>query len=210
MSTKGEYLATDTETGGLFENKNPILTLYMAVVGEDFGIIDEIDLAIKPEAPFDEITPEAMNINKIDLAKHIERPDILTRDQANVKIKEFLKKNKPKGVKLKPLGHNLGFDKRMIQAQILSPQEWNELLHYSEMDTKMLGDALKKAGWLPPEIGTLDSLIKHFSINQLGAHNARNDTLMTVEAYRNLIGMLRSRKDSSGESSFDILSLLEK
>jgi DNA polymerase III alpha subunit (gram-positive type) len=207
---KGEYLATDTETGGFDETKNPILTCYMAVVGEDFGIIDELDLAIKPEAPFTEVTAGALEVNNIDMAKHTERPDLVTRAQANEKIKAFLKKNKPKGAKLKPLGHNLAYDKRMIQAQLLSKEEWEDLLHYAEMDTKMAGDLLKKAGWLPPEIGKLESLVKHFSITQLGAHNARNDTLMTVEVFRRLIEMLSSRKNSGGESGLDVLSLLEK
>lgn len=206
---KGEYLATDTETAGLDETKNPILTAYFAVVGEDFGLIDELYLFIKPEAPFDTIEAEAMAVNKIDLAKHVERADILTRAQATDKLKDFLKKTKPSGAKLKPLGHNLGFDKSMIQAQILSKADWNNLLHYSEMDTKMLGDALKKAKWLPPELGKLESYVKYFEIPQLGAHEARNDTLMMIEVYKRMTDMLAVRKDG-GSSSLDVLSLLEK
>ena len=208
--SKAKYLAFDTETGGLDETRNPILTAYFAIIGEDYGTLDELYLFIKPEAPFDVVEQGALDVNKIDMAKHLERSDLITREQAKSQLTSFLKKNKPKGAKVKPLGHNVDFDIRMVKAQILPHKEWESLIHYGKIDTKMAGDLLKEAGWLPPEIGTLGSLVKHFGIAQLGAHDAKNDTLMTVEAYKKLIDMLASKKDSGGDTSLDVLSLLEK
>jgi DNA polymerase III alpha subunit (gram-positive type) len=208
--SKPKFLAFDTETAGLDPFKNPILTAYFAIVGEDYGILDELYMFIKPESPFDQIEAKAMEVNKIDLAKHVERPDAITRDAAKVKLKAFLKSNKPKGAKVKPLGHNVDFDIGMVKAQILPHAEWEELVHYGKIDTKMAGDLLKEAGWLPPEIGTLGSLVSHFNIAQLGAHEAKNDTLMMVEVYKKLIDTLSSKKNSNNENPLDILSLLEK
>jgi DNA polymerase III epsilon subunit-like protein len=208
--SKNKFLAFDTETSGLDPTKHAVLTAYFAIVGDDYGIVDDLYLFIKPEAPFDTISPEAMAVNGIDLAKHLERPDLVTRAQAKDKLTAFLKKNKPKGGKVKPLGHNVDFDITMVKAQILPHEEWESFVHYGKIDTKMAGDLLKEAGWLPPEIGNLGSLVKHFNIAQLGAHEAKNDTLMMIEAYKKLIDMLVSKKDNSSESTFDVLSLLEK
>ena len=210
---KPKYLAFDTETGGLIALKNPVLTAYFAVVGEDFGIIDELYLFVKPEAPFDVIEPSAMAVNKINLQAHLERSDILTRSEASHKLLEFLKKYQSKRgsnipTKLKPMGHNVDFDINMVTAQLVSSEDWNKYLHYGKIDTKMIADFLKEVGLLPPEIGRLESLVKHFNIPMLGAHEARNDTLMMIESYRELVSMVSSLKKDT--VSFDVLSLLEK
>jgi DNA polymerase III alpha subunit (gram-positive type) len=201
---KPKYLAMDCETGGLDATKNPVLTAFFGVIGEDYGLIDELYLFIRPDEQFSEISKEAMAVNKIDIQKHIEDPRTVSRQDAGKLLLDFLKKNK----KLKPLGHNVDFDIGMVTAQLISPADWNKNVHYGKIDTKMIADFLKEVGWLPPEIGRLESLVKHFAIPQLGAHEARNDTLMAVEAYRNLVEMVASK--SSDGTSFDVLSLLEK
>lgn len=208
--SKPRFLAFDTETGGFDPNKNPILTAYFAVVGEDYGILDELYLFIKPESPFEIVEPKSLEVNKIVMSQHLERADLVSRAQAKEALVSFLKKNKPKGTKLRPLGHNVEFDIQMLKAQIFKPEEWEDLIHYSKMDTKMSIDLLKDAGWLPGEIGTLESVVKHFSITQLGAHDAKNDTLMMIEAYKKIVDLLASKKSSSSDLSFDVLSLLEK
>lgn len=208
--SKPRFLAFDTETGGINPKKNPILTAYFAVVGEDYGVLDELYLFIKPEPPFVDIEAAALSTNKIDMATHLQRSDLVNRVEAKEKLSAFLKKHKPKGNKVKPLGHNVEFDINMLKAQIFSTEEWEDLVHYAKMDTKMSADLLKEAGWLPPEIGTLESLVRHFNLVQLGAHDAKNDTLMMIEVYKKLIDTLVNKKTSSSENSIDILSLLEK
>jgi DNA polymerase III alpha subunit (gram-positive type) len=211
MNNKGKYLAFDTETGGLFPHKNPVLTAYFAVVGEDFGIIDELDLRIKPEAPFLEVDAGALEVNKIDLAKHVEDPRTVSREEASRLLVQFLKKNKPAGrsPKLRPMGHNIDFDINMIKAQLIAPETYEDLLHYGKVDTKMVIDFLKDSDWLPQDIGRLESAVRYFGITQLGAHDAKNDTLMMIEVYTKLVDILRNSKKSS-VTSLDILSLLEK
>lgn len=208
--SKPRFLAFDTETGGVDPKKNPILTAYFAIVGEDYGILDELYLFIKPEFPYLDIEAGALSTNKIQMSEHLNRPDLVTRLEAKEKLIVFLKKNKPKSNKVRPLGHNVDFDIGMLKTQIFSPEEWEDLVHYAKMDTKMSADLLKEAGWLPPEIGTLESLVRHFNLTQLAAHDAKNDTLMMIEVHKKLIDVLASRKTSSAETSIDILSLLEK
>lgn len=210
---KPKYLAFDTETGGLNPNTSPILTAYFAVVGEDFGIIEEIFLKIRPEAPFEEISKEALGVNKIDIAKHLESPDTLSRGQASEKLYDLIKKYQPRkypglSSKLRPLGQNIEFDIDMIRTQLIPKEDWEKYVHYSKVDTKMIADFLKDAGWLPPEIGRLDSMVRHFDIPMLDTHDAKNDTLMTIEVYKKFTDLLSQRKNT--DFSVDILSLLEK
>ena len=206
-----EYAAFDTETGGVNPKKNPILTLYMASVNEDLVVVDEIDLKILPSLEFSVIEQEALNVNGIDLQAHLNDPNAVTREQASVIVMEFLKKNSSnkKGKKLKPLGQNLDFDINMILSQLVTSEFWEEWVHYQKYDTMSACLFLKKAGWLPPELGSLSSMVKHFEIKQLGAHNAKNDTLMTIKAFEKLLGMLSSKKENVG-LTLDILEALEK
>lgn len=207
---KSKYLAFDTETGGLNPLKNPILTAFFGIIGEDFGLIDELNLYIRPEAPFDTVEPDALAINKIDLSEHLESPRTVSLTEAKGQLLNFLKKHKGAKMadRLRPMGYNIDFDLGMVWAQLLPPTDWNANVHYAKMDPKTIVDFLKESGWLPPEIGKLESLAKHFNISTLGAHECRSDTLMMVESYKRLIDMLKDRKNDS--LSFDILSMLEK
>ncbi len=208
--SKPKFLAFDTETGGLDPNKNPILTAYFAVISEDYTVIDEIELYIRPSSPFDQVEDGAMKVNKINLSQHVERPDALTREQASQALISFLKKHKAikgKG-KMRPMGYNIYFDLGMIWAQLLNRAEWENYVSYANMDVKMIVDFYKDINWLPPELGKLESMVKHFSVPQIGAHNAKNDTIMMIDVYRNLMEMA-SNQGGNG-LNVDILQLLEK
>jgi DNA polymerase III epsilon subunit-like protein len=200
----------DSETGGLRTKQADILTLYMSVVTEDFKVIDELDLKLKPNDRLPIADQGALDINKIDLQKHLENPNTITYKEAREKIIAFAKKYLKKRGRfsnLIPLGQNLLFDLKFIWEYIISEEEWESLFHYNIEDTKTAALFLKRCGWLPPEIGTLKSLVEYFNIPKREAHEARGDTLMTVEVYREMIKLMESKKN--GGNTTDLISLLE-
>lgn len=207
---KAEFVAMDTETGGLDPKVNPILTIYMVSLDKDLNFIEEIDLKIRPSEPYSQVDAGALAVNKIDIEAHSASAETLDRDQAAVKVKEFLSRQKSPGKYGKPniLGHNVDFDVRMILEQLMSNSEWESLVGYATRDTKKVSDFLKDFNLLPPEIGNLGSLIKHFQIPYVGAHTAKGDVIMTIEAYKRLGQMVSS---SGGKGlSLDVLDILEK
>ena len=206
------FIGFDFETGGTDYLVNPALTAYFCALDKDLNILGELSLKIRPSAPYDKIEQAALDVNKIDLKAHLEDPETLSREEAGKKLQEFLQKFGGKGPRdknrPKPLGHNVGFDMDFL-TQLISGEVINKHFHYSQICTKVVADFLKLCGLLPPEIGTLQSLVKHFNIPQKTAHEAKGDTLMMVGVLYTMIKMIKSLKESSG-LSVDILSMLEK
>jgi DNA polymerase III epsilon subunit-like protein len=206
------YLAFDSETGGLNPHTADMLTLYMAIVDEDFRIIEELDLKLKPNdgrLPIAEA--EALGINGIDLHKHLADPETISYGEAKEKIvamiKKYLKKN-GRYSNIRALGQNIQFDIDYLQKHILPKEEYDKLVHYGKVDTKICVDFLKDAGWFPKDIGNLGSMVSYLGISMGTAHTARADTLATVEVYKKLLELMASKKEG-GSQKVDLISMLE-
>ena len=208
---KPKYLAFDLETGGLNPKTNAILTGYWGVYNKDFELLDELELFVKPLPPFDLVEASALKVNQIDIQKHIEDPKTVGYADAVGLLTVFLAKHKGSGRydKPRPIGHNVDFDLDFIYNQFMDKTTWEKYCSYGKIDTKGIADFLKDVGWLPPEIGRLESLVKHFNLPQLKAHTAKDDTHMMINVYKQLISMLQSSK-SGGITSLDLLQMLEK
>jgi DNA polymerase III epsilon subunit-like protein len=200
----------DSETGSLRPKNGDILTLFMAVVDEDFKLLDELDLKLKPNDRLPIAEPGALEVNKIDLQKHMADPTTLTYKEARLKITEFIKKYLKKRGRysnLIPLGQNVSFDLKFIWEYIIPEEEWENLFSYNVEDTKTASLFLKRCGWLPKELGTLKSLVEYFNIPKREAHEAKGDVHMTLDVYKKLIELMASKKENG--SSQDLISLLE-
>jgi DNA polymerase III epsilon subunit-like protein len=211
MSCK--YIGFDTETGGTNPEKNPILTMYMLALDEDLSPLDSLDLAIRPEAPFDVLEEEALAVNGIDMQKHLARPDLISRAEASQKIKDFVVKNtasKRKDARPQLLGHNVYFDKDMLNFQIMPRAEAELLFHYRIVDTLPVTNFLKLVGLMPKEVGNLTSIGKHFGFDVSGTHDAKVDVLLCIKVYKAMIELVKNLKDNAGVSSKSILELIEQ
>jgi len=200
----------DSETGGFYAKEVDVLTLFMAVVDDNFRILEELDLKLKPNDRLPIVNQEAMEINKIDLEKHLKDPETITYAEARLKIIAFVKKYfKKRGrySNLYPMGQNVMFDLKFIWEHIIPESEWDTLFSYNIEDTKNAGLFLKRAGWLPPSIGNLDSMVTHFEIPKLTAQEAKGDVRMTIEVYKKMIELMKSKKE--GGQTQDLISLLE-
>jgi oligoribonuclease (3'-5' exoribonuclease) len=208
MSSEPKYIAYDTETGGTDPNRCPILTGYFVVLSEDLVKLDEINLKIKPEAPFDLIENDALKITGIDIAKHLEDSDTISRQEAGEKLRNFVLKYKPKGrSKLIRMGYNIGFDDKMIISQLVP--DWEEILHYRTNDIFNIVNFLKDVQWLPSDLGSLTSVVNYFNISLKTAHNAKNDVWMSIAVYDKLKDLMEKSKQND-RLSLDVLEIIEK
>lgn len=206
------YVPLDTETGGLDPKTSDLLTIYISVVDENFQILDELDLKLKPDGDRLPVTEAgAMRVNGIDLQKHLADSSTLTYSQAKEKIQEMLKKHLKKNGRysnLVPLGHNIPFDLNFIWQHLMSKEEWEKFCHYRNIDTNPIIWLLKDSGWFPRDLGNLGSVVDFLSLPKRNAHTAKDDVLMTVDVYKKLLEIMKSKKESSGGTQ-DLISLLE-
>lgn len=208
------FLALDCETGGLDPEKTDLLTLYMAIVDEDFKILEEIDLKLKPnEGGIPMAESSALDTNKININEHILDPKTITYLEAKQKIVIMLKKylKKTGGYSnLRPLGHNVLFDINYINKYILPIEEWNSLIHYRIADTSQIVSFLKDVGWFPQNLGNLASVVDYLNVPTRPAHEAKNDTLMCIDVYKSILSIMKSKKDNvNSMASQDLIGLLE-
>ena len=204
------FVCMDSETGGLHAKQVDILTLFMAVTDENFKVIEELDLKLKPNDRLPLVEGQAMAVNNIDLQKHLENPNTVTYAEAKTKIVAFAKKYLKKRGRysnLIVLGQNVMFDLGFIWEHIVPKEEWETIFSYNIEDTKTASLFLKRCGWLPKEIGTLKSLVEYFNIPRREAHEAKGDVHMTLDVYKAMIGLMHSKKE--GGNNQDLISLLE-
>lgn len=204
------YLAMDSETGGLDENVEDILTIYFGIFTYDWKLVDELDLKVKPDGGrFPIAHAKALAVNKIDLRAHLDDPNTVTYSEARTKIIEFLTKYRKSGrfSNITPLGHNVPFDLRFTWKHLVPHSEWDKLCHYGIADTKSDCDALKRWGFLPQSCGSLGSLVEHFNLPKRSAHNAREDSLMCVDVAKAMEAFMKSKKE--GGTTQDLIALLE-
>lgn len=204
------YAAFDTETGGLNPKSSDVLTFYMAILDADFKLLDEIDLKLKPNGRLPIAEAGALKVNKIDIQAHLADPNTISYSDAKVKIiallRKYLKKN-GRYSNIRPLGQNVQFDLDFTWEHIISRDEWESIVHYAKIDTKLIVDFLKDSGWFPRDLGSLGTVVDYLSIPKRAAHNAKEDTLMCVDVYKKLVDMMKAKKENSGAQ--DLISLLE-
>lgn len=207
------FLAFDTETGDLNPESGDLLTAYFAILNENFNIVEELDLQLKPNGGRIPVAAAgALKVNGINLKEHVEDPNTLTyADGAAVlttMINKYLKKYRGKS-NIIPMGYNiLGFDIAWIQHHLLPKKDWNNLMHYKSTDVMCEVDFLKVCGWLPSTIGSLGTVVEHLQLPVLNAHEAKSDVLMTISVHKKLLEIMKS-KENGGSTTQDLISMLE-
>jgi DNA polymerase III epsilon subunit-like protein len=208
------HVAFDTETGGLNENKADLLTAYFAIMTEDYQIIDELDLKLKPNDRLPIAEAGALAANKIDLRAHMADPETITYAEGQKKLETLLKKHLKRNGRysnLVPMGYNiLGFDIRWLQKHLLPQDVWISLMHYKNWDVMQDVDALKRWTWFPANLGSLVSVVEYLNVPTRNAHNAKEDTLMTIDVAKKIAEIMKSKKDGGGNAAgTDLIALLE-
>lgn len=207
------YLFFDCETGGLDHTKHDLLTAYFAIYDKNLNIIDDLYLQLKPsDGRYPNAEQAALDVTKINLEEHLADSNTVTYAEGSKKLVALLERHKIKGKRrhYRPAGHNIGFDRPFVWKYLLPEDEWRKTVHHNSLDTLRILTFLQDVGMLPPELGTLTSMVSYFNIQMGEAHNAREDIKMNVEVYKCLRNMLRSKKESlAGVDSNSLLQIVE-
>lgn len=208
------YMPWDTETGGLNENKADLLTAFFCIMDEEYKILDELYLKLKPNdgrLPIAEAG--ALRVNGIDISKHLADPETVSYQEGQAKLETMIRKHLKRNGRfsnITPMGYNCPFDIRWTQKYLLPQEVWESLLHYKNHDVMGAVDFLKKCGWFPKSLGSLSTVVDYLQVPTRGAHNAKEDTLMTIDVDKKIIEIMKSKKDGgSAGAGQDLISLLE-
>jgi oligoribonuclease (3'-5' exoribonuclease) len=201
----------DCETGGTDERKTDLLTVYACIMDEDYKIIEELDLKLKPDndrLPICEAG--ALAVNKIDVKKHLEDPETVTYSEGRKKLIAMVKKYAAKRGRfsnMTPFGFNVPFDKRYVQQYLITKEEWEDLFHYKDEDVDQAVSFLRRVGWIPKDVARLQDVADYLGVPKRLAHNAKEDVLRTIDTDKKLVELMNSKKE--GGSTQDLISLLE-
>jgi DNA polymerase III alpha subunit (gram-positive type) len=207
------YLFFDCETAGLDKEKNPLLTAYFGVYDKDLKLIDELDLQVKPDNIDDwEIEADALKITGINLQEHLDDPQTVSYKEGEAQLIKLLDRNKiPRKRKhFRPSGQNIQFDLDFIFEQLIDKKKWLKYVHHNTIDTLRILTFLQDCDIVPNDLGSLSSMVEYFNVPMGQAHNAKEDTRMTVDVYKALKTLINSKKaDMSGNSS-SLLEIVER
>jgi hypothetical protein len=187
---KPTMIFLDSETGGIGIDKS-LLTFCFIVTDNDFNKIDELNLALKPEDGTYKCTAEALNINKIDLIKHDKTA--ITYKEGGTKLYNFLKYHSNEGkIKLIPVGHGMAGDLDNIFDKLIARKTWETFVSYRRLDTAGVAQFLRFSKVLNDSIsGSLESLVEYFGIKKEILHDARGDTLMTINVLKEMTKLVK-------------------
>lgn len=209
------YMPFDSETGGLDEHKADMLTWYGCIMDEEYKILDEVYLKLKPNdgrLPIAEAG--ALKVNGINIQAHLADPETITYKEGQERVESMIRRHLKRNGRfsnITPMGYNVPFDERWSKKYIIPQEVWISLLHYKTHDVMQAVDFLKKAGWFPKTLGSLSTVVDYLGIPTRNAHNAKEDTLMTIDVDKKIMEIMRSKKESGGSSGAgqDLISLLE-
>lgn len=193
---KSNYIVFDCETGGLYEDKNPI-TQYAAVIldGKTLKEIDRWETFVKPYADL-VIEQEALDRTMVSMS------DI----NSGLNVKEFIatatefweahrvKTKKREMGRLVPVGHNIPFDNRMLNWALnyLKKPNVEEWMFPNIIDTFPL--AKLAFGINGEEKINLGASCTAAKIKLTDAHGAMNDVEATADLLRWYMRKLRAKK----------------
>lgn len=211
MSKDKFFMAFDSETGGFIPSEADLLTFYAGIFDDEYKLVDEVYLKLKPnDGRLPVAEAQALKVNGINIKAHLEDPETITYAEGKVKLITLLKKYLQKTGRysnIRPLGYNVPFDVKWAQYHLLPMPEWEAILHYKHIDVMQNVDFLKDAGWFPQDLGSLGTVVDYLQLPKRNAHNAKEDTLMTVDVHKKIIEIMNSKKE--GGQAQDLITLLE-
>lgn len=187
-----KLLVVDTETGGTDPRRHSLLTVG-AVVWEDGELGPELGLRILERELV--VDPEAMAVNRIDLAEH--RRAALDPRAAAEELAKFVARNFVGSKGPEPAvvcGHNVAFDvgflKRLFE---LAGLPYDATFSHRTLDTASVLRFLALAGRIPPELVGSSKAFAHFGIrfSRNARHTATADARATARLLNRLLELER-------------------
>lgn len=193
---KSNYIVFDCETGGLYEDKNPI-TQYAAVIldGSTLKEIDRWETFVKPYADL-VIEQEALDrtmVSMSDINKGMSVKEFISTATEFWETHRAKSKKKEMG-RLVPVGHNIPFDNRMLNWALnyMKKDSVEFWMYPNFIDTWPLA----KLAWgiNGDEKINLGASCEKAKIRLTDAHGAMNDVEATADLLRWYMRKLRAKK----------------
>ena len=181
------YIAFDCETGGI-DDCTSLLETYFIVLDEDFNELGHLQLLTKPNDGNYIVTGQGLGVNKINITEHDKAA--ITYSQAGTVLRDFLIKHSENGkVKLTPMGHNIAFDVKNVNTNLLSKKNWDMYCSYGTLDSGSIARTLQIRKKIPRSVHIgLGSLMAHFGIKFEGeAHTGQADIRGTIALIKRML-----------------------
>jgi DNA polymerase III alpha subunit (gram-positive type) len=182
------YIFLDNEMGGLEREKCSLLTCYFLATDDNFNVIDNLYLFLRPDDGIYRICGEAMRVNKINLAEHDTKA--ITYKEGGTKLYKWLYALTDGGkTKAVVVGHGVYGDVEWIIQHLMSRNTWQNFTSYRKLDTQAVCQFLKTCNRFPESIsGSLTSIAQYFGIDvdENAAHSAEYDSKLTFQVFLKL------------------------
>lgn len=192
-----KILFIDTETGGLDPSKYSLLSIAF-VVWQDFKILGAKEIFINDGVL--EATPEALEINGIDLKEHITKS--ISPQLAIKEMSEFLNLHFLAEEKITLAGHNINFDINFFK-HLLSQN--NYLFHvrftHRNIDTATILYFLYLGNKIKQKALSSDEAFSLFGINIEGRHTALGDAVATAKLFSILVRLISKNVKIKGSTT---------
>jgi len=186
MAPTEKFLAfLDTETGGLIPGKSPVLeiaTILTDLEGNDIGTFESKILL----RPGDVVDPAAAKINGYDASVWQKEAKPFAEYMA------WLHGLIPFGSVAIPVGHNVGFDRDMIDLGYYKPAQRFCPLSYHKIDTVALAAAMRLAGLIQCENLKLATVAAALKIEMGAAHRAASDCVAARKVFLRAVQCMRA------------------
>ncbi len=180
------YLAFDAETTGLNPQENDILSIHFKFLNDKLETIDEKTIKIKSNC-YKNVSPYALNVNKIDLVKHsFSESSVNLKDAKEILILFLGRCLLESRWRLIPVGHNVVFDIAFIKTSLLTENEYFKFFTPTTIDTLVIAQFFKSIGKIPEKQSlSLKNLCEYYSLNEKqNFHDCVYDTDMTVKLFK--------------------------
>lgn len=171
--------------GGLEKDKHSLLTVYLRMTDDNYNVIGDLYLYLKPDDGIYKVCAEAMAINKIDLVEHDKKA--VFYKLGGSQLYNWLKTMTDNGkIKATVVGHGVYGDVEWILHHLISRGSWETFTSYRKLDTSAVCQFLKSVGMFPEDVsGSLVSLAKYFNVpvDENAAHDAKYDVELTFQVF---------------------------
>lgn len=184
----GTFWLVDTETTGLYADKNQMIEVGMMAIDDDMRILSSDAFFIKHKEYT--IDAKALKVNRIDL-EMVDRMGI-TESEAADRILQFVHKNKPENDRLVFMGQNCGFDESFIKKlfeNVGKLEEYNKAVGYHKFDLMEVAMYENVKGKVRLEHYNLDSIATALGITlPQNRHRAIYDCLTELQCFQKFLG----------------------
>jgi len=185
---KAIFCAFDTETTGLKENYNEVISFAGVLLDKDLKVINHLEAHAHPDH-MDRFHPEAQRVNGYT-QEEWDKKGATNQQVFQRKVQNFLTGYRH----LYPIGHKISFDERFIRT-LIGKEFYNRVFSYHKLDTISIALFCDLVAFQRPHNAyALKPLCQRFGIELSTAHDAKSDIVATVKLFEYLIKVGQGKK----------------